>query len=121
MHKNVLLFRSLDDDYLYFIAGSNKTNFQLSTNELDYYQVEINGHRTSQKLNSLTWNNGDKVRIIKKRNYGNWYNVIGSQAEGNYTGAQLECKFPQMEPKHWLAPLPNLLPDDSLCRTNKNL
>lgn len=112
MHKNVLLFRSLDDDCLYFIAGSNKTNFQLSTNELDYYQVEINGHRTSQKLNSLTWNNGDKVRIIKKKNYGNWYNVIGTQAEGTYVGAQLECKFIELEPKHWLSPLPNLLPDE---------
>lgn len=109
----LLLFRSLDEDCLHFIAGTSKTNYQLSTNELDYYRVDINGHRTSQQINSLTWNAGDRVRIIKKKNYGNWYNVIGSQAEGNYTGAQLECKFPQMEPKHWLSPLPNLLPDGS--------
>lgn len=108
----LLLFRSLDEDCLHFIAGTSKTNFQLSMNELDYYRVDINGHRTSQQINSLTWNAGDRVRIIKKKNYGNWYNVIGSQAEGNYTGAQLECKFPQMEPKHWLSPLPNLLPDE---------
>lgn len=110
----LLLFRSLDEDCLHFIAGTSKTNYQLSTNELDYYRVDINGHRTSQQINSLTWNAGDRVRIIKKKNYGNWYNVIGSQAEGmTYVGAQLECKFSELEPKHWLSPLPNLLPDGS--------
>lgn len=112
-NPTLLLFRSLDEDCLHFIAGTSKTNFQLSTNELDYYRVDINGHRTSQQINSLTWNAGDRVRIVKKKNYGNWYNVIGTQAEGTYVGAQLECKFSQMEPKHWLSPLPNLLPDDS--------
>lgn len=63
----LLLFRSLDEDCLHFIAGTGKTNFQLSTNELDYYRVDINGHRTSQQINSLTWNAGDRVRIIKKK------------------------------------------------------
>jgi hypothetical protein len=110
----LLLFRSLDEDCLHFIAGTSKTNYQLSTNELDYYRVDINGHRTSQQINSLTWNAGDRVRIIKKKNYGNWYNVIGSQpTDMTYVGAQLECKFSELEPKHWLSPLPNLLPDDS--------
>lgn len=106
------LYHAYGDEFLHFIAGSNKTGYCLSNNEVDYYRVDINKQITNQKINSLTWKYGDEIRIIKKKNYGNWYNVIGSQAEGNYTGAQLECKFPQMEPKHWLSPLPNLLPDE---------
>ena len=109
----LLLFRTKDEDCLHFIAGMSKTNFQLSTNELDYYRVDINGRRTSQQINSLTWNAGDRIRIVKKKNYGNWYNIIGSQpTDINYVGAQLECRFSELEPKHWLSPLPNLLPDE---------
>lgn len=113
----LLLFRSKDEDRLHFIAGSAKANYRLSNNELDYYRVYINGRRTAQKLNSLTWNVDDRIEIVKLKDVGAWYNVLQDPdwdpaGTPDLVGAQLPIRIALLEPKHWLSPLPNFLPDE---------
>lgn len=113
----LLLFRTKDEDRLHFIAGSAKVNYRLSSNELDYYRVYINGRRTAQKLNSLTWNVDDRIEIVKLKDVGAWYNVLQDPdwdpaGVPDLVGAQLPIRMALLEPKHWLSPLPNFLPDE---------
>ncbi|WP_289171321.1 hypothetical protein [uncultured Parasutterella sp.] len=113
----LLLFRSFDEDQLHFIAGTSKVNFRLSSNELDCYRVYVNGSKTTQQLNSLTWKANDRIKIVKRKGFGAWYNVLQDpdwdpEAVPDIKGSQLPIKLAYLEPKHWLSPLPNFLPDE---------
>lgn len=104
------------DEYLSFIAGSNKRNYNLSTVDSDYYVVYVNGKRTDQTVSNLTWNIDDKINIVRKRNKSNWYRILHEvdwdAGDVPLVGSQFTVQLTKLEPKHWLSPLPNLLPDD---------